>query len=183
MQASSVLGVVRAQRHDFLNHLQVILGYLQLNKVSEAREYIAEVVGIIAEESKITRLHLPEVALVFLVAQNEAAQKGITIKYDLQTDLDKCALSGEEISSYLEWALAQAIFSLSPLSIRHREIKVNLREEPGYYVCVISFFCRDPYFIKEQLEAVRDRFSSGQGQAKFEASNGTGAITLCFSVR
>ena len=32
--------LLRLQRHDFLNHLQVIHGYLQLNKPEKATDYL-----------------------------------------------------------------------------------------------------------------------------------------------
>lgn len=38
-----LLEALRVQRHDFLNHLQVISGLLQLKKYDRAQEYIKQV--------------------------------------------------------------------------------------------------------------------------------------------
>jgi len=40
---AALLEANRHQRHDFLNHLQVVWGYLKLNKPDRAIEYIKEV--------------------------------------------------------------------------------------------------------------------------------------------
>ncbi|MEW6423587.1 MAG: Spo0B domain-containing protein [Bacillota bacterium] len=183
MEARSILGVVRAQKHDFLNHLQVILGYLQLNKIPEARKYIEEAVFEINRLSKVNHLYFPEAALTFLVAQNEAVKRGINIEYDIQTDLNMCALSGGEISACLENILAQVIFSLSPPQIASRQIKVNLTEEPGYYACYIEFCPGDPEYIEQEVRAVNDRLAPRKGRAEFQAGGGQGVISLFFPAR
>lgn len=36
--------ILRIQRHDFLNHLQIIQGYLQLKKPEKAEDYIKRAV-------------------------------------------------------------------------------------------------------------------------------------------
>lgn len=46
------LGYYRLQRHDFLNHNQVIMGYLQLGKSEKALEYMRrEIRGLEAEQA------------------------------------------------------------------------------------------------------------------------------------
>lgn len=182
MEASSVLRAMRAQKHDFLNQLQVILGYLQLNKPLEAEKYIEGIVFEINHLSKVTHLYWPEVALTFLVIRSEAAQKGIKIKYDIQTDLCGCALSGEEINWSLEKALAQVIFSLSPLQLPHRQIKIKLKEEPGYYACYINFYSKDnnPGWIEKQIRVINERLVPGKGRAEFVERNRRKIISLFF---
>lgn len=183
MEAGAILGVIRTQKHDFLNHLQVILGYLQLNKISEARKYIEEVAFETGRLSKINHLYPAEAALVLLVAQNEAARQGITMEYDIQTDLRTSALPGDEISACLEDALAQVIVSLGPPLVSDRRIKVSLTEEQGYYVCEIDFYPGNPGDLEERIKVINDRLNPREGRAEFKISTGRGVISLYFPVR
>lgn len=184
MEASSILGAVRAQRHDFLNHLQVILGYLQLNKIPEARKYIAEVVFEMNRGNKITHLYPAEVALTLLVAQNEASKKGIAIEYDVQTDLEMCALSGDEVSRSVENALAQVIASFSAPRPDDSQIKVSLKEEPGCYTCEINFYLDNhPDKIEDGVRVINARLTPRRGRAEFKVRDGAGVISLFFPAR
>jgi hypothetical protein len=54
---------LRLQRHDFMNFLQVIYGYLQINKPQEAINYIKEVNRKMTTLSQIFNLECPFLAL------------------------------------------------------------------------------------------------------------------------
>ncbi|MGI6552124.1 MAG: Spo0B domain-containing protein [Bacillota bacterium] len=41
---TAVCELIRVQKHDILNHLQVIAGYLQMNKMEKARDYLQETI-------------------------------------------------------------------------------------------------------------------------------------------
>jgi len=56
----------RLQRHDCLNHWQVIMGNLQLNKAEKALEYMRETVIAPKEEQKISLLVQPHLAGILL---------------------------------------------------------------------------------------------------------------------
>lgn len=183
MEARAILEVIRTQKHDFLNHLQVILGYLQLNKIPEAKKYIEEVVLEAGHLSRINHLYPAEAALALLVAQNEAAKRGITVEYDIQTDLQASALTGDEISACLEDVLAQVILSLSPLRIVDRQIKLCLTEEQGCYACQINFYPGNSDDLEERIKVIHERLNPRKGRAEFTVNPGRGVISLYFPAR
>ncbi|MBO8129528.1 MAG: Spo0B domain-containing protein [Peptococcaceae bacterium] len=79
---SSLLHTVRAQRHDFINHLQAIYGLLQLGKAEDAQQYLKDVVRPVSITSKLLQLN-NEVLAVFLQSKyEEIAGKGINVIYD-----------------------------------------------------------------------------------------------------
>lgn len=62
MEDKVVIGLLEAhslQRHDFMNVLQIIKGYLQLGKPDKAQEYITKVVQPLQECSRFAKLELP----------------------------------------------------------------------------------------------------------------------------
>lgn len=184
MEAKYILELMRAQRHDFINYLQVILGYLQLNKVEEAKLYAAKVVLELTRFSKITHLCFPEVALVFITAQNEAAQKSLDIAYNIQTDLRSCALTGQEISLCLEKALNQIIVYLSPPQASNRRFEINFQEESKRLSCNFTFSLHgQTEGLEKRVEAINSYLYDLKGRASLQKDNGQGRITIYFPMK
>jgi len=149
------LEILRVQRHDFVNHLQVISGYLQLNKTTEVQKYIQEAVLEINRLGKIIHLKPPEAAVAFLVAQNEAAKYQIDIDYEIESSLEFCAIPGEEMGWSLETGLLQALSCMSSTEVSNRRLKIYLQEIPDSYICRIYFPLYEKYTgIKEEPEVL-----------------------------
>ncbi|KGK91360.1 histidine kinase [Desulfosporosinus sp. HMP52] len=80
---SEMLYWYRLQRHDFLNHWQVIMGNLQLNRPSEALTYMQQSVPISPEEQKIAQITEPSVGAILLgfIIRLEQAKVDTTIDF------------------------------------------------------------------------------------------------------
>ena len=63
---SELLQLYSLQRHDFMNHWQVIMGNLQLNKPDKALLYIKDIIGKYDQEQKVARLPDKQFAAVML---------------------------------------------------------------------------------------------------------------------
>lgn len=70
------LQLLRRQRHSFLNHLQVISGWLQLEKPERARQYLENVAARMTGESDVLRQASPGLALLMLELGLEAETHG-----------------------------------------------------------------------------------------------------------
>ncbi|HYG59558.1 MAG TPA: Spo0B domain-containing protein [Symbiobacteriaceae bacterium] len=55
LSAKRAMNLVRRQRHSFLNHLQVISGWLQLGQPERARRYLDTIAGRMSAESEVIR--------------------------------------------------------------------------------------------------------------------------------
>lgn len=93
---------LRVYKHDFLNHLQVILGYLQLKKPEQALGYVKEAIMEVEANGSIMRLKLPSVAFWLLLKELELKEQGISI--NLTTDAGFIASEEQEkvILNYLK---------------------------------------------------------------------------------
>lgn len=89
---SSLLDLIRFQRHDFLNHLQVISGFLQLGKVDRAADYINQLSAEIQETGKLMRLGRPELVAAIMSLAREAERAQIRLVPRIQTQ--KGSLTG-----------------------------------------------------------------------------------------
>ncbi|MDR3600014.1 MAG: Spo0B domain-containing protein [Desulfosporosinus sp.] len=63
---SELLQWYRLQRHDFLNHWQVIMGNIQLNQPKKALEYMRETIAESEQEQKIAQIPEPKLAAILL---------------------------------------------------------------------------------------------------------------------
>ncbi|HOV43587.1 MAG TPA: Spo0B domain-containing protein, partial [Syntrophothermus lipocalidus] len=55
MKAEEVIWFLDCQRHDYLNHLQVISGLLELGQPARAREYLKEALRFIETERMLLK--------------------------------------------------------------------------------------------------------------------------------
>lgn len=91
--AQNTIKILRVQRHDFLNHFQVVIGYLQLNKQQDAIRYIKTINTDLKDIRAISGLSLPDVAVLLLMKKEEALRHGIKVKFDINTDLANIKIS------------------------------------------------------------------------------------------
>lgn len=77
---------IRKQRHDFMNELQVVYGYIQVEKHEEAKKYIQKVVD---SNSKISEIYsLNDICLGILMEKNLKILMNQDIEVDLFIELD-----------------------------------------------------------------------------------------------
>ena len=74
---------LRAQRHDFRNHLQVISGLVELEEYDDALKYIRDLNGDIRTMGQSLKTSSPAVNALIMVKTEEARQKNILLKADV----------------------------------------------------------------------------------------------------
>lgn len=80
-EGDPLLNLAAAYRHGILNHLQVILGWLQLGHPDRAAEHVRLVEESMFAETRLVRGSLPRVAALFLSRRGSAEQFGIEIEF------------------------------------------------------------------------------------------------------
>lgn len=89
-QVASTVSLLRSQRHSFMNHLQVISGWLQLGRTERAYQYLVGLASAMAAESDALRQAPPGVQLAIIALGLEAEPFGVRIDWRLEapvTDL------------------------------------------------------------------------------------------------
>jgi len=85
-ELESFLLCMSHQRHDWLNHLQVLLGYLKLQRYEFCEEYIKKVTESTNKESQVS--HLGYQPLVAFLLTFNALHKEMTVEVELPDALD-----------------------------------------------------------------------------------------------
>ena len=81
METERAVDILRRVRHDFGNYLQVILGYIDLKRPEQARDYILGVVEDLASERIIFENLEEEAVLYFYQQLLMARDLGIILRY------------------------------------------------------------------------------------------------------
>lgn len=151
-ESRHLIDVLRAHRHDFLNHVQVIYGLAQMGKLDRMAAYISELTDNMRSESDVSRLAIPELAAFLLKKASAAVNQGIKFEIDVDSDLVNLAVSSTEIVSIVGNLLDNAFFAVCQDSGEERHVLLMAWEEgDGYKITVGNSGTPIPEHLKEKI--------------------------------
>ena len=92
---------LRAQRHDFMGHLQVVSSLLEMEEYADAKEYISKVSGDVRSLSTFMRTACVPVNALLRAKSAECGAKGISLTVEARASWDKLPLPGWEMCRVL----------------------------------------------------------------------------------
>ena len=66
-KAWNIVEILRHARHDWLNRVQLIKGYISLNNIERVNKILDEIIADAYQESKLSNMNMPEFASLLLV--------------------------------------------------------------------------------------------------------------------
>ncbi|WP_170840860.1 Spo0B domain-containing protein [Oceanobacillus limi] len=84
METKDVVELLRHQRHDLMNHMQIIQGYLSMGKTDMVHEKLDSLLNDFQNERKLMNLNVPYFT-VWLIQFN-SVNSNIRLAYDIHTD-------------------------------------------------------------------------------------------------
>ena len=137
---NDLMGKLRANEHEYKNHLNTIWSIVQISKPEEVREKVKEYIGNLVENNEVfSKLIDVENTIVKAVLYNKAqrAEKlGIKYKYRVTSDLKNISLDNSELTVILSNLLNNAIEATS--MIKNKEIEVYIGEDEKYYTISVK---------------------------------------------
>ncbi|MDD3172763.1 MAG: Spo0B domain-containing protein [Herbinix sp.] len=167
---------IRAQRHDYLNHFQVIYGLMELEEYEEAKKYIDPVFKDILKISKALKTAQPAVNAL-LQAKMEAAEKNkIDLFLEIHSDLKSIPIEPWNLCKVLANIIDNSITALEGVG-PEKIIKVEIGEDSINY----NFQVRNngPVIPKDHIN---DIFKKGYTTSKKE-EHGMGLYIVSKIVR
>ena len=79
---------LRAQRHDFLNHIQVVYSLLEMGEGGEAADYLERIYSELRTVSKVLRTRVTAFNALLQVKNAACEERGIRLDMDIRTALD-----------------------------------------------------------------------------------------------
>jgi sensor histidine kinase regulating citrate/malate metabolism len=137
-ESDETILALRTQRHDFINHLQVIQGLLQLEHYDRIREYIGELTERVAPIYIPFQLHLPEATATIMKKIPLAQKAGIEMELHIESSLEHLSISGVDLASILTNLIDNAIEALREVVIADKRINIYIDETDQEYVIEVE---------------------------------------------
>ncbi|MBN2853485.1 MAG: Spo0B domain-containing protein [Clostridia bacterium] len=118
---------LRAQRHDFLNHLQVIHGLLELNQFEDACKYMEKTYEEIQSVTNVLKTSSPAVNAILQVKQNTCQDRDIQFKVLVSSKLENVKIDIWDLCAILSNLIDNAINAVEKSSVKR--IVIFIKED------------------------------------------------------
>ncbi|MGL4772876.1 MAG: sensor histidine kinase, partial [Clostridium sp.] len=119
---------LRTQRHDYLNHIQVIYSLIELEEFEEARKYIEPVYKDILRVSKALKTSKPAVNALLQAKLQMAEKNQIDMELEIKTDLKRLEMEPWEFCRVIGNIIDNGMFALK-LKQGNRHMLVEFFED------------------------------------------------------
>ena len=120
---------MRAQRHDFISHIQVVYSLLQMEETQEAIDYLEKIYSQLQTVNRVLRTKMTAFNALLQVKSAAAEQRGIRLEMDIRTTMERLTIPPWELccamSNLLDNAMDAATFAADPF------IRLRASEPPS----------------------------------------------------
>lgn len=138
-QLERLNGTLRKQRHDFMNHLQVVFSLLELNDADEAMRYVESVYGDIKKTGSVLKTALPAVNALIAAKRQDCEEKGISLRLRIASGWQDLPMPGWEMCRVLGNLIDNARDAMLEVPDRpDKWIELSIDETPGAYAFSVA---------------------------------------------
>ena len=129
----SLNNTLRAQRHDFLNHLQVVYSLMEMEEYGEANAYIEKVYGAITAVSRVMKTANPAINALLQVKLSACDKAGVQAEVNIQSAWKDLPVPGWEMCKVLSNLIDNALDALEEVEPVGRRLRITLTEDLRSY--------------------------------------------------
>ena len=123
---------LRAQRHDYLNHLQVVYGLMEMEEYEELRNYLQPVYKDMLKTGKALKTSKPAINALLKAKMDEASSKEIDFYVEVKSDLKSLKIEDWELCKVISNIVDNAITALGEKT-EQRKIMLDITEDKESY--------------------------------------------------
>ncbi|MBQ2952868.1 MAG: Spo0B domain-containing protein [Clostridia bacterium] len=137
---ASLNTTLRAQRHDFLNHLQVVYSLVEMGEYEEVNAYIEQVYGRITAVSRVMKTSVPAVNALLQVKVAACEKAQVRVKLDITSKWEtlESTMPAWEMCKVLSNLIDNAIDAMEAIPEADRCLSIALTENLRQYCFVVS---------------------------------------------
>lgn len=124
---------LRSQRHDYLNHMQIVYGMAELEEYQELRAYLEPIYKDIMKTGKALRTSVPAVNALLMAKMGEAESAGIDFYVEVRSDLKNLRIEAWELCKVLSNLIDNAVTALAEKE-SDRKIFLEINEDRDFYL-------------------------------------------------
>ena len=152
-QLEELNGTLRRQRHDFMNHLQVVFSLTELGEYGEAMQYIERVYGDIQRVGQVLRTSIPAVNALIAAKHSDCAEDDIDFAVEISSDWSGMPVPGWEMCRVFGNLIDNAHDAIAGAGVRpDSRIRVSLGETPNAFS--FSVANNGPRIPEEHMESI-----------------------------
>ena len=130
-------GELRGQRHDYLNHLQVVYGMMELEEYKELHDYLEPIYKDMMKVGKAIRTSVPAVNALLMAKMGTAETNGIDFYVEVKSDLKNLKVEPWELCKVLSNLIDNAITALQEKE-GERKMALDISEDRDCYLFALS---------------------------------------------
>lgn len=128
---------MRSQRHDYLNHMQVVYGMVELEEYEELHDYLEPIYKDMMKIGKAIRTSVPAINALLMAKMGEAEAAHIDFYVEVKSGLGHLQMEPWELCRVLSNLIDNAITALS-VKESDRKIMLEINEDREYYLFLVS---------------------------------------------
>lgn len=129
---------LRCQRHDFLNHLQVVYSLMEMEEYGEANAYIEKIYGRITAVSRVLKTSNAAVNALLQVKLAACEKAGVQVKLNITSAWTELPISGWEMCKVLSNLIDNAIDAMEENAPEDRRLSIALTENLKSYTFTVA---------------------------------------------
>lgn len=130
MDEKETVGLIQKYRHDLMNRLQIVSGYLSMGKVDKAKSNLDDVLKFYEEERKLMRLNADAFMIWVLQFQDKYPSFALTYRIGLLESIEK-SIDGKKLLSACENLLA--VLSEAAAELHEYDLFLHMKEQETYW--------------------------------------------------
>lgn len=128
---------LRSQRHDYLNHMQVVYGMAELKEYEELGGYLESIYKDMIKVGKALRTSVPALNALLMAKMGEAEAKRIDFYVEVKSDLKNLRIEPWELCKVLSNLIDNAMTALEGKEA-DRKLILDINEDREHYLFSVS---------------------------------------------
>ncbi|MCT4605565.1 MAG: GHKL domain-containing protein [Marinisporobacter sp.] len=158
-----VIDALQGQKHDFINHLNLIAGMLQVGQNKKALDYIFKISQKVESVFSISKIKNIEVAATLGRKCTIAENNGIKVELDISTSLEDLYIDSLDLCTVLFNLIDNAIDELKNCKEEEKVLTIDIAEHEES--CVILIGNSYPILPEKLYEKIFEKgYSTKNGQ-------------------
>ena len=125
---------LRMDRHDYLNHLQIVYGLMELEEYDEMNAYLRKVYKELLKTGKAIKTSKPAINALLAAKMSECEEKGIEFLVEVKSDLKDIGIEDWELCKVLSNLVDNAVRATGECDREEKVVRVNITETAENYV-------------------------------------------------